>query len=661
MKLKYIFSIILSSALLFAGCIKDEPTGSFDNIKVDKTYLSISENGGNVTVKLTATEAWEFVSSDSWPEVITRDKEGNVTKRTPSWLSTASVMSGEAGDYDITFSAEAAVSGREVDIEVKAGSNTQVIRIRQGSLEASSATCAEVIAGPDGKTFRVKGVCTAISNTTYGNWYINDGTGEVLVYGTLDEKGAEKNFLSWGLEVGDEVDIEGPKTTYNGTVELVNVTVNKITKSLLKIVTEQQSYSKDGGEYDVKVAYKGDNLDTFIAEELRDWVSVVNIKTIAGIPSKLEQNPADTAIVTIKLLPNQAGDRPGSIAFKSANEKGSTELSYDFVQEGAIIDATAAEINAAEDGAVQYRLTGVVSKIANTKYGNLYIKDATGEVFVYGTNDFEASGIEEDDIVTVVGPKTSYNGAPQMKNVTVEKRVPVQDIDLASFRALKNNKEAWYKISGTVVKSSEEGTKFDLEQYGNFALSDGTTEVYVYGVKTGWGGAKGQFGTLGVKEGDNLTIICYKTSYNELVEADGCVYVSHEPAQVDDPVVGEAESILMTSCFTEDTNLEEGKTYTWGSLSATFEKHNSSSTSNYKATDPGLRFYKDDVLTLSAEKNIVKLEFVFYGGKTGPFTADSGEVSSSETSVIWTGDAKTVVLTASNQIRFNEIKVTYKQ
>lgn len=119
-----------------------------------------------------------------------------------------------------------------------------------------------------------------------------------------------------------------------------------------------------------------------------------------------------------------------------------------------------------------------------------------------------------------------------MKNVTVEKRVPVQDIDLASFRALKNNKEAWYKISGTVVKSSEEGTKFDLEQYGNFALSDGTTEVYVYGVKTGWGGAKGQFGTLGVKEGDNLTIICYKTSYNELVEADGCVYVSHEPAQV---------------------------------------------------------------------------------------------------------------------------------
>ena len=112
-----------------------------------------------------------------------------------------------------------------------------------------------------------------------------------------------------------------------------------------------------------------------------------------------------------------------------------------------------------------------------------------------------------------------------------EKGIPVQDIDLASFRALEDNKNAWYKISGKVVKSSEEGTKFDLTQYGNFALSDGTTEVYVYGVKTGWGGTKGQFGTLEVKEGDELTIICYKTSYKGLIEADGCVYVSHVAAE----------------------------------------------------------------------------------------------------------------------------------
>ena len=106
MKLRYLFSIVLSTVLLFAGCVKEGPTGSYDNIKLSQSYLSISEKGGSVEVTLTATEAWNFVVSKSWPEVIETDKEGNETKRTPSWLSAASVMSGEAGEYKITFSAE---------------------------------------------------------------------------------------------------------------------------------------------------------------------------------------------------------------------------------------------------------------------------------------------------------------------------------------------------------------------------------------------------------------------------------------------------------------------------------------------------------------------------------------------------------------------------
>ena len=524
MKLRYLFSIILSSVLLFAGCVKEGPTGSYDNIKLDKTYLSIPENGGTVSVKLTATEAWEFVVSNNWPEVVKTDKDGNETSRTASWLSAASKMSGDAGEYDITFSAEAVAGGREIDIEVKAGSNTQILRFRQGSLEASSATCAEIIAGPDGKTYRTKGTCTAIANTTYGNWYLNDGTGEIYIYGTLDAKGAEKNFTSLGLEVGDVVEIEGPKTTYGTTIELVNVTVIKITKSLAKVLTESQTYPIEGGEFDVKVAYKGSNFNPSVPAEYRDWASVVDVKTIAGVASKIETNPADTAVVTVKLFPNAGGDRKGQIDFTS----GSSKVYYEFIQEGAIIETTASVINAAEDGDTQYRITGYVSKVANTKYGNLYIKDYTGEVYVYGTNDFAASGVEEGDIITVVGPKTSYNGAPQMKNVTVEKRIDVKDIDVASFKALADDAETWYRLTGKVIKSSEANTKFDLETYGNFAIEDETGNVYVYGVVGGWGGPKKEFGKLGVKEGDTITIVAHKASFNGLNQAGSAFYVSHE-------------------------------------------------------------------------------------------------------------------------------------
>ena len=59
----------------------------------------------------------------------------------------------------------------------------------------------------------------------YGNWYLTDETGTIYIYGTLDAKGNEKNFLSLGIEVGDIVTVEGPKTLYGTTDELVNVTV----------------------------------------------------------------------------------------------------------------------------------------------------------------------------------------------------------------------------------------------------------------------------------------------------------------------------------------------------------------------------------------------------------------------------------------------------
>ena len=627
MKLRYLFSIVLSAVLLLAGCVKEGPTGSYDNIKLSQTYLSIPENGGSVEITLTATEAWNFVVTKSWPEVITTDKDGNET-RTPSWLSAASAMSGEAGEYKITFSAEASANGHEIDIEVKAGNNTQILRARQGSLEASSATCAEIIAGPDGETYRTQGTCTAIANTTYGNWYLQDATGEVYIYGTLDAKGAEKNFTSLGIEVGDVVEVEGPKTTYGSTVELVNVTVIKITKSLAKVLTESQTYPKEGGEYAVKVAYKGSNFNPSVPAEYRDWASVVDVKTIAGVPTKIETNPADTAVVTVKLFPNEGGDRKGQIDFAS----GSSKVFYEFTQEGAIIETTASEINAAEDGATQYRITGYVSKIANTKYGNLYIKDHTGEVYVYGTNDFADSGIEEGDIITVVGPKASYNGAPQMKNVTVE-----------------NN------------------TKFDLETYGNFALQDATGDVYVYGVVPGWGGASKQFATLGVKEGDIITIVAHKASYKGINQAGSAFYVSHESGSSDQPSEPEnpgedvkSESIVMANCFSDATTFEVGKTYKMGSLTCSYDKQNGTSASNFNAKDPGVRFYAHDVLTFSAEKEIVKLEFVLYGGKKGPVTVNTGEVENGETSIVWTGSAKSISFDATAQVRFNEIKVSYK-
>ena len=104
-------------------------------------------------------------------------------------------------------------------------------------------------------------------------------------------------------------------------------------------------------------------------------------------------------------------------------------------------------------------------------------------------------------------------------------------VTINEFRNLPDDKEKYYIISGTINKVAEadKGAKDDIEKYGNFDLTDTTGSVYIYGVLKGWGGAKGQFGELGLTYGDQLTIIAYKTTYKGLVEGVG-VYLSSKKA-----------------------------------------------------------------------------------------------------------------------------------
>ncbi len=524
MKLKNLFLALAAFAATAVSCVKAE-LAQLDEIQVSQSYIALPVEGGSCDVTVTATGSWEITDI-------------------PEWLTVAPA-SGVAGKTVVTFSAEATSATNESVLKLLCAGKTQLLTVLQmaDKVELPITSCAEVNAAEDGITFKIKGTITAIENTTYGNLYVTDETGSVYIYGTLYE-GATKQFSKYGVEVGDIVVVEGPRGNYKGSPQLVNATILEIEKSLIKVDSvdpETAELPLEGGILTITLTAKGDGVDVVIPEENKSWISVSGMK-VSGT----------SAVVSFNIAENAGGDRSSELSFKTTKGGKTYTAVTSFSQKGAIIEATAAEINAAVDGDTQYRITGYVSKVANTKYGNLYIKDYSGEVFVYGTNDFATSGIEEGDIITVVGPKTtSPSSAPQMKNVTLEKRIDVQDIDLAGFKALEDNKEAWYRISGTVAKSTEDNTKWDLETYGNFALTDGTTEVYVYGVVPGWGGTKGQFGTLGVKEGDKLTIVCHKASYTKndytLHQAGSAFYVSHEtPADPEAPLGTYASNVKYT-------------------------------------------------------------------------------------------------------------------
>src|SRR3712207_9132685 len=81
------------------------------------------------------------------------------------------------------------------------------------------------------------------------------------------------------------------------------------------------------------------------------------------------------------------------------------------------------------------------------------------------------------------------------------------------FRSLADDKNTFYMLTGTVAKPTVAANKLDLQTYGNFDLVDASGRAYIYGVSTGWGGEIKKFGTLNIKEGDEITIYAYKTSY----------------------------------------------------------------------------------------------------------------------------------------------------
>lgn len=333
MKLRYLFSAILASALL-VGC-NEEELGTLGNITLDESYLSIPNAGGSTVLTVSATDAWEFVTNDTWPEVIKRNSDGSIKSQTPSWL-VADKMSGAAGETKVTFSAEAFEGGRELELTIKVGENSQFVRVRQGSMTAVTVTCAEANVSPEGKNVRVKGVCTSIANTTYGNWYLEDETGSVYIYGTLDKKGAEKNFTSLGIELGDVVTVEGPVGSYKGSPQLVNVTVISIKKSLIKIVNPSATVSKDGGEVSVKVAYKGNGVFPSVPEDC-DWVKYVGMSYVKGVPTKIEPSPADTAVVKFTVAPNSDDARNCEVKLASYKGKDSSDGTFTINQDSGLL------------------------------------------------------------------------------------------------------------------------------------------------------------------------------------------------------------------------------------------------------------------------------------------------------------------------------------
>ena len=483
MKLRNIFAALACSLFVFSACTQEDPV-SLDSIQLDKTYLSIPAGGGSATLKITATEPWALSKNI----VIGKDANKNdIKSELPTWL-TASAVSGGAGESSITFTAESCDYGREQAFQIEVGSQLQFFIVRQGEMSIEEATIADALAASDGKSFRLTGIVSGTYNNyeKYGNFYISDGKDEILIYGIADKDGkfANNPIASWGIEMGDQVTLEGPRGSYNGSPQMVNCTVIELVKALLQIDKSSFDVSKDGEEIVVTATFKGNGVTV---KQCPEWITLTSTEYVAGVPSKLDPNPADKNVLTFTVLPNEdVKPRTGEIVLASTNADGSSEQTVTVTQGANAPDL----MTIAEALQTDYaHVKGTVMAICNRGY---VLADETGAILCYYGSAFKADEYKIGDVIEIVNATSAFNYGPQLSCDGKEGGFDLENkisegtgaVDYPSAKVLDQAAVAALKasISGKDGKKLENVIKMDYVQVvGTPKKSGNYTNIFLDG------------------------------------------------------------------------------------------------------------------------------------------------------------------------------------
>ena len=390
--------------------------------------------------------------------------------------------------------------------------------------------------------------------------------------------------------------------------------------------------TSSGVVIDVQHVIRYTNSDADLANHTM-WASTdydgdVSKATWTKLNYKPEASPTNTwdfyAAKTVGLPEALLNKEKVYIAYRyqCSNERASTwELKEFSIKEGtAPIDddpqpgTPAEEITIGEflskaDPNTTYRLTGTVKNISNTLYGNFDLVDETGSVYIYGLLDkdgnaqkFESIGIKEGDTVTLEGKYKDYNGKAEIANAQYISHVssgdgpgpstPAEQITIADFLS-KADPNTTYRLAGKVSNITN-------TQYGNFDLVDATGSIYIYGLLDKDGNAK-NFESLGIKEGDEITVEGKYNEYNGNPQIKNAQYISGGSGSGggDDPgTVPSGEYITLSftdNVFGIDTEKQTAaKTYTYEGYSITLTPAGEGNSFYYNSKDKYVILGKQD-------------------------------------------------------------------
>lgn len=568
MKLRNIVASFLAVVAMSVSCV-DELSGDLGSIKLDKSTIVMPEQGGSATITINAMTDWS-VDAATVPEGVT-----------------VTPMSGKAGETKMTIStAGGSLNDIASDIVILVGKQKQFIKFYQPGDPSLKPQFDEFTAGDywimcqeAGEWFALKSTgCTIDDSGSYN--YLYSVPAVVGENGTLSSTAS--NIFTFEAVDGGFI-IKDPAGGYlyqvakyhnfyltSDKAQASVWTVNQISADefmleipdLSKWMQYSTSYdsagayptAQDGATLPKLVKAEEPAVEPFIIEtteftlpiEAGELLIPVEYNGtdihVGELPSWLKFYGYHDGSIKFEYEENTGGKREAKVILTTCMEDGNEfDVELTFTQTGSIQDMTVADFLAAEEGAALYKLTGKVANLKASEYGNFDLVDATGSVYVYGLtatpvekNDksFPTLGIKEGDIVTLIGTRTSYNGAPQVGGpayyVSHEGHTEVTNEEFLA----KEVGDAWYKLTGRIANIVMDKDNPTIPSaYGNFDLVDENgTSVYVYGLTAAPVAKNDQsFPTLGLKEGDIVTLIGKRAEYKGSPQVGGpAYYISHE-------------------------------------------------------------------------------------------------------------------------------------
>ena len=439
MKLNQSFLSILAAAALALGCVPEQVISSIPEFKPDQSYLGIPYEGGIANTGVTSKTDWSFDESTI-----------------PEWLTVTPHNGGPAVN-SIVFAADknTAASDRTANLIVNVAGKQQrftVVQSGPGAFEAPLSTIEQVAAGADGEVFRIRATVTGIRNTNYGNIDVDDGTGSIYIYGLFNgigqyPKDAAGGWSSFGIEPGDVITVQGPRTMYGSTLELVDATLIKVEKSLIAVEPSGiELESAEAGTFTISVVSKADGMAVLPSE---NWIKLTDIAKGEG----------GAAVYSFAYEANTTtAARTASVVFKATNSSKSVSVTQPGVPPTG---QSITEIVALPDNSGVETLESTV--VAKTAKG-FVVSDGTTAIYAY---DNGANAVEIGDKVKVLATKTTYNGVPELATITsVEKtgtaaveHPTVKDITAGALDYAANVAE-YIQFKGVLKKS---GNYYNVE------------------------------------------------------------------------------------------------------------------------------------------------------------------------------------------------------